>query len=57
MPIYRLDEFTEGGLINDRRGKATRRMRQQRKGQTVKVPRSAFERSRRGNPALKRFGR
>ena len=57
MPTYRLDEFTEGGLINDRRGKATRRMRQQRKGQTVKVPRSAFERSRRGNPALKRFGR
>ena len=46
MPRHvRLEEMAEGGLINDRSGKATRRIRAQ-----VKV------RSRpKGNPTLKRF--
>ena len=51
MPTYRLEEFAEGGLINDRSGKATKRMRQERRGKRISVP----DERPRGNPALKKF--
>lgn len=38
MPKRPLEDFAEGGVINDRRGQATRRMRQQRKGVMVETP-------------------
>ena len=56
MPYVRLEDLAEGGFVNDRRGKATRRMRRSMKGQRIPNPPSEYEKShRRMNKMMERF--
>lgn len=42
----RMEDLADGGLVNDRSGKHTRKMRETIRGKTVDNPPSAYERSR-----------
>lgn len=50
----RMEDLSEGGYVNDRSGKATRKLRQRLRGQKVENPPSAYEKSRR-NKVMEKF--
>ena len=52
----RMEDVAEGGLINDRSGKHTRKMRETIRGKVIENPPSEFEKSRKKmNKVLQRF--
>ena len=52
----RMEDVAEGGFVNDRRGKHTRKLREAFRGKTIENPPSEVEKWRKKmNKVLKRF--
>ena len=52
----RMEDLAEGGFVNDRSCKATRKLRQRIRGQKVDNPPSAYEKSRQWrNKVMEKF--
>ena len=52
----RMEDVSEGGFVNDRSGKHTRRMRESIRGKKIETPPSEFEKSRKKmNKVMEKF--